>query len=313
MLNSFSIRSTMLLATLATFTLASASSLSEETAQQFGPWVWGLSGGALNQFDAGFDDGEGEFNVTRGVIQGSFGYAWDRQTSIALSVGAGVSDYNFSSQATIEGEQPWEKIEDYRVSLPMRFSPSEKSSVIVIPSLRTYAESGADLDDGRTEGILAAFSWRFSDTLTLGPGFGWFSEVGGGNTAFPIIAVDWKITEKLSLETGRGLAASQGPGITLNYELDSKWKVGITGRYEKTRFALDDNAEVLGEDRIGEDRSMPLLLTLSYSPWPMTNVSLIAGAEFDGRLELEDSDGNTFARSEYDTAPVIGLTFSSRF
>jgi len=54
-------------------------------------------------------------------------------------------------------------------------------------------------------------------------------------------------------------------------------------------------------------------VTREFGPWPMTSISLIAGAEFDGRLELEDSDGDTFARSEYDAAPVLGITFSSRF
>jgi hypothetical protein len=47
--------------------------------------------------------------------------------------------------------------------------------------------------------------------------------------------------------------------------------------------------------------------------WPMTSISIIAGAEFDGRLKLEDAAGETIAVSEFDTAPVIGLTFSSRF
>ena len=78
--------------------------------------------------------------------------------------------------------------------------------------------------------------WRFSDRLTLGPGFGWFSEVGGGNNAFPIIVIDWKITDRLSLQTGKGLAASQGPGLTMSYALGSRWSVSAMARYEKTRF-----------------------------------------------------------------------------
>ena len=154
-------------------------------------------------------------------------------------------------------------------------------------------------------------SWKLSNTLTLGPGFGWFSEVGGGSTAFPIIVIDWKITDRISLTTGSGLAASQGPGLTLNYQLAEKSTLGLTGRFEQTRFALDSEAGDAAQ--IGEDQSAPLLLTLEYSPWPMTSISVLAGAEFAGQLTLEDASGDSIANSEFDTAPVIGLTFSSRF
>ena len=117
-----------------------SASAEESASKQFGPWVWGVSGGTLYQFDSDFADGPGEFNVTRGVLQGSFGYAWDRKTSVSLSIGAGVSDYEFSQQAAIGGEQPWDQIRDNRVSLPIRFAPSEKTNVIIIPSVRTYVE-----------------------------------------------------------------------------------------------------------------------------------------------------------------------------
>ena len=277
----------------------------------FGPWVWGLSGGAVHQFDADLSDADGEFNVSRGFLQGSLGYAWDRKTSVSLSLGAGRSDYDFSEMATIDGQQPWEKIDDYRITLPIRFSPTENTSVIMIPSVRTAGESGASFSSGRTEGFIGGMSWKLSETLTIGPGVGWFSEIGGGSNAFPILVIDWKITDKLSLSTGRGLAASQGPGLTLDYQLAKKWKLALSGRYEKTRFALDDDAPRSGE--IGEDRSLPLIVSLHYSPWPMTSITAMLGAEFDGSLRLEDERGGRIAKSDFDTAPVIGLSFSSRF
>jgi hypothetical protein len=80
-----------------------------------------------------------------------------------------------------------------------------------------------------------------SESLSIGPGLGWFSEIDGGSSAFPILLIDWKITDKWRLNTGRGLAASQGPGLTLNYQLAERWPLGLIGRYEKTRFALGDN------------------------------------------------------------------------
>lgn len=276
-----------------------------------GPWVWGLSGGATHQFDANFKDGQGDFSVSRAFVQPSLGYAWDRRTSVSLSLGAGETSYDFSPEARVGGTKPWGDIRDYRVSMPIRFSPDERADVILIPSWRSYSESGASVDDGSTEGLLAAAGWKFSDTLTLGPGFGWFSELGGGNNVFPVLLIDWKITDQISLHTGKGMAASQGPGLTLDYKLTDNLRLGLTARSEKTRFALDEDGNAA--DGVGEDKSLPLLLSVTYTPWPMTTVSALLGAEFAGSLRKEDSRGRVVAKSDFDTAPVIGLVFSSRF
>lgn len=282
-----------------------------EKTNSFGPWVWSASGGAVHQFDSDLDDSDANFSVSRYFTQLSLGYAKDRGNSVSLSLGLGESRYDFSPTAAIGNRDPWENIRDYRLSVPIRYSPSDRANIIVIPSVRSYVEEGGSLDDGRTEGVIAAAGWKFSDRLTLGPGFGWFSELGGGSNLFPIILVDWKITDRLRLSTGQGLAASQGPGLSLDYTLAKGWTIGMTGRYENTRFALDSDSATSGA--IGEDSSVPLLLTMGYSPWPMTQLSAVAGVEFAGKLTLEDSGGSTLARSDFDNAAVIGLVFSSRF
>ena len=41
-----------------------------------------------------------------------------------------------------------------------------------------YAEAGASKSDGESMGIIGGFSYRFSDTLSIGPGLGWFDDVG---------------------------------------------------------------------------------------------------------------------------------------
>jgi hypothetical protein len=275
------------------------------------PWVWNVAGGAVYQFDADLADSQGQLSVGRGFVQAGLGYAWNQRTSISLSFGAGRSDYDFSPRATIDGEQPWDRIEDYRISVPLRLSPTERSSVIVIPSIRTSAATNASLKDGITKGVLAGVSWDLSESLSIGPGLGWFSEIDGGSSVFPILLIDWKIADKWRLNTGQGLAASQGPGLTLNYQLTERWTLALTGRYERTRFALGDNAGQAGS--IGEDKGVPLMLMLDYSPWPMTSFSAAAGVKFEGSLKLEDERGRRIARSDFETAPVIGVAFTSRF
>jgi hypothetical protein len=303
------------LAALLTALLGSTAAWSQppEGAQRsFGPWVWGLAGAAVKQFDADLSGSDGQFDVNRAYIQPSFGYAWDRRTSVSVAVGLGYTEYDFSRGASIDGQSPWEDIHDYSLSVPIRFSPHEKASAIVIPSVRTNYERGASADDGRTEGMIAGASWKFSETLSVGPGFGWFSELGGGSTAFPILLIDWQITDKISLSTGRGLAASQGPGLTLNYALNRQWELGLTGRYEQIRFALDEDKSA-PQTRYGEDKSVPLLFTVSYTPWPRTSVSALVGVETNGSLRLDDRDGERLYESDFDTTPVIGVAFSSSF
>jgi hypothetical protein len=275
-----------------------------------GPWVWGIAGGALHQADTDLKDSDGSFSVNRGFVQLNAGYAWDRRNTLSLSGGWGSSNYVFDDASRIEGVRPWGRIEDYRISLPIRFNVGEKADFIVIPSVRSYAEDGASLSDGQTEGVIAGMGWKFSDALTIGPGFGWYSELGGGSNAFPIVVVDWQITDRLSLQTGRGLAASQGPGFTLAYALNDRWKLSALARFEKIRFALDEGVRGAA---FGEDRSAPLLLSLDYTPWPMTSASVFVGAELNGELSLESDRGREIASSEYETAPLIGFSLQSRF
>ena len=297
--------------TMLWFMAPAARAENQEKPNNVGPWVWSASGGAVHQFDSDLEDSDANFSVSRYFTQLSLGYAKDRKNSVSLSLGLGESKYDFSPSAAIDSRDPWGNIHDYRLSVPIRYSPSERANIIVIPGVRSYVEEGGKLDDGRTEGVIAAAGWKFSDSLTLGPGFGWFTELGGGSSLFPIILVDWKITDRLRLYTGQGLAASQGPGLSLDYTLAKGWTIGLTGRYEQTRFALDSDNGTGGA--IGEDSSVPLLITVGYSPWPMTRLSAIAGIEFAGELTLEDSGGSTIARSDFDKAAVIGLIFSSRF
>tara|TARA_R110002110_G_scaffold166675_1_gene367478 strand:+ start:40895 stop:41809 length:915 start_codon:yes stop_codon:yes gene_type:complete len=287
--------------------LASASAL----AQPSGPWSWTVDAAAVHQPDAGLEDVQGKVSVSRAFVQPSLNYSWDRRNSLSLSIGAGTSNYEFSNGATIEGAQPWRDIRDFRISVPIRFSAFDKGDVILIPSVRSYAEKGASLDDGRTEGLFAAAGWRFSDRLTLGPGFGWFSELDGGSTLFPIVLINWKVTDRLSISTGGGLAATQGPGITMEYRFSDKWQLGLSGRYERVEFALDDSGPARGG--IGEDTSLPLLLTLTRTLWPMTTVSVLAGLEFDGEMSIESNNSPRFLKSKVETAPVFGVSFSTRF
>jgi hypothetical protein len=268
-----------------------------------------LRTGVTYQFSSSIDDG-GRFDATRAIGELGARYAFSEGTSVGVSLGYAFDDYGFSSGARLDGIRPWDKVQTLRASLPLFWQPSPNWQLLAIPNLRAAAESPSDWNDGLQGGAIVGFSYRFSDTLLLGPGIGYVSQLEDDGDVFPILVVDWKVTERLRLETGRGLGATRGPGILASYEVTDDWQAALGFRRDKERFRLRDVGGSKGG--VGEDRSWPVFAGLTWGqPW--AQVSLLAGVELGGELRIEDSRGNRIARSDYDPAPFIGLTAEARF
>ncbi len=273
------------------------------------PWTPYARGGYVHQFDTDLDGG-GKFDIDRLFVQGGVSYSFGPRRRISVSVGAGRDQYDFSGNPGL-AEQPWDRVDQLRFSIPVTWAFDEQWTVFAIPTLRFYGESGADTGDSASGGALAGVSYRVSDNLTIGPGIGVISQLEDSVSIFPILIVDWKITNRLSLETGRGLGATQGPGLDFKYRLSDAWSLGLGGRYESQRFRLDDKGPA--PEGVGGDRSIPVYLSATYSRGRDLQISAIAGVEFDGELRLEDSNGRLIRRDNYESAPFLGGTFNFRF
>lgn len=275
-------------------------------------WSTFSRGGAVYQFDTDLDDG-GSYNSARYNIQAGHGYAWSPRTSVSLALGYSYDDYSFSkgNGFGMADLDPWDGIHSFSMSVPMRLGVDKNWSAFLIPSVRSSGESGASFDDTITGGAFAGFAYRFGKRLTLGPGIGVIAQLEESTSVFPVIIINWKITDRLSLTTGRGLAATLGPGLTLNYRANQMWNFAVGGRYEKLRFRLDKNGTV--NNGIGEDKSFPLFASCSYSFSPKATASLVGGVELDGKLRLEDEDGDLITKESYDPGVFLGLTFNMRF
>ncbi len=273
-------------------------------------WTLFSRGGYVHQFQSDLDDG-GNFDAGRMFIQGGASYSVGPRRRVSFAVGFGRDRYNFSGGEGFAALRPWERINQLRFSAPISWAVDERWGIFFIPTVRFFAETGTDFEDSATGGVLAAFSYRFSDTLTLGPGLGVFSKLEDNASVFPILIVDWKITDRLTLGTGRGLGATQGPGLTLSYQASGNWKLGLGGRYESLRFRLNDKHTAPGG--VGEDRSFPLIASATYSQGRELELSLLGGVELGGELRLEDSRGRKIAKESYDAAPLLGFSFSYRF
>lgn len=268
------------------------------------PILFAIDALAAGQGKAGLDGG-GSFTANRvfGRVGGLYRFEGG---SVGLFLGAGQIDYDFGSTIA-----PWDTVRDESVNIPFRLSVGQ-AEIFVAPGLRYDYEDGADREDGRTWGAFAGIGWRFSETLTLGPAFGAYTEIGSDDLdLFPAILVDWQITDRARLTTGPTVGATQGPGLAFDYAVTEDLRLGVAGRFENIRFRLNDKGPAPGG--IGQDRSFPLVLTLDYAPFPGSRLAAFAGAEFGGELRLEDASGALVEMREYDPAPIIGVAFRFGF
>lgn len=273
----------------------------------FPRWGPSVRAGSVYNFDADLDQA-GSFSVNRYFIEAGLARMWSFDRMIAVSAGFGQDDYNFGGLSA----EPWNNIDNYRLGLFARWAVDDDWVLFAGPSIRSYGETGTDLDDALTSSLFAGASYTFGDRLTLGPGVVIVEQIQDSTRYFPVLLVDWSITERLSLETGGGFAATAGPGLSLVYELSDKWKTAITTRYEKKRFRLaPDNA--VSANGVGEDRNVPIIANLTYFLYPSGFISAVFGYNFAGELSVDDQSGQTLYDSEYSPQLNIGLIASFRF
>ncbi|MEE4377615.1 MAG: DUF6268 family outer membrane beta-barrel protein [Candidatus Competibacteraceae bacterium] len=307
------LRTWLLLLGLTAFT-ASAPILASDTRPNDGSkppsqWTPYVRGGYVHQFDTDLDNG-GSFDVDRFFIQGGLSYSMGPQRRISLAISGGRDQYDFSGDFGLTAE-PWDRVDRFGISTPVTWALDQQWTLFAIPTVRFYGESGASSSDSVTGGALAGFSYRISDNLTIGPGIGVLSQLEDSTSVFPILIVDWKITDRLSLSTGQGLGATQGPGLNLNYRFSDTWSFGLGGRYESLRFRLDDQG--VAPDGVGEDRSIPIYLSATFNRGRDLQISVIGGAELNGELRIDDDNGRSIAKEDYETAPFLGATLNIRF
>ncbi len=270
---------------------------------------WGSQVDGLAVFQGNTNlSGGGDFSASRTFLRAGSLYTFADGTFLGLSASVGQFEYDFSQAVN----QPWTGIRDVRISVPVRFRVGESASVFLSPQVRWDYQSGASASDGRTAGVFAGIAWEVRENLTIGPAFGAFSQLEDSDTEFfPAILVDWDINDRWNFNTGSGLGATNGPGLTLSYAYTDTLNISLSARSERVRFRLDGDG--LAPNGVGEDRSFPVVVSLDYNPNPGVSFSVFAGAEFNGRLTLDDASGAEISRQSYDTAPLAGLAFRVRF
>ena len=274
--------------------------------ESMSPWAYSIRGGAVQQFESDLDEG-GAYSADRFYIQAGANRLMGPRRFAGLSIGYGYDNYTFAGDSGFSGLDPWSNVNTLRLSAPIRWPVREKWALFALPTLRATAQSGANLGEGLSGGILGGASYKISETLSIGPGLGLLTDIEEGISAFPILLVDWKITSSLALRTGRGLAATRGPGLELGWDPSQAWSLAVGARYDSFRFRLDDDGPSPGG--VGEEKGFPVYLSASYNAIPRLRLSALGGMTFGGSLRLEDERGDLIAQSDYDPAPFLGLVF----
>lgn len=276
-------------------------------AQQRTGWFAVVDGLAVYQGNSDLSGG-GEFSANRAFLRAGGLYRFENGTSAGLFVSYGLFSYDFSSG----GNQPWSDIRDIRISAPMRFQLGGNADLFVSPQVRWDYEQGVSASDGRTYGVFAGVSWQMNQSLRIGPAFGAFSELGNSETeVFPALLVDWDIADQWNLSTGTGLGATQGPGVSLRYKHNDQFSFSLAARSERVRFRLDNGG--LAPGGVGEDSSIPIVLSVDYTPNAGVSLNAFVGAELNGQLTLESAAGAEISNQSYSTAPIAGIAMRVRF
>ena len=263
---------------------------------------------ALHQFETDIDGG-GRFTANRVFTQANVSYSPKPRMPFTVSFGYRFDGYDFDGRATgaFPG-RPWADVHTFSVAVPLFVPLSKRWFMLAIPVIRTTVEDGAAWDDGITGGGIIGATYKVNDRLSIGPGFGVFTELEDDPSFFPVLLVDWEIAPRLRVKTGRGLGATQGPGVFLEYTPNRRWTLSLGGRFDKLRFRLDDDGVAPGG--VGEESALATVVAARWQATRRLAFSASVGMSFLGELRLEDRNGNRIVREDYDPAPFVGLGFT---
>lgn len=291
----------------AAITLALASSAIAQA--QTPDWTYALSATPVYQGKADLDTG-GDLSSSSLLLRAGVSTGLQGGHRAGLTLNYDTTDYRFGAPAAFGGRAPWGTVERYGFSLPLSFALQDGWSLGIAPSVDWFGERGADAGDSLTWGSLFTATKRYADGNRLGIGFGAFDRFEK-TSVFPMLLVDWKLAERWKLVNPLPAGPTGPAGLELDYRFDSDWNLGLGAAWRSTRFRLaTGNAVANG---IGEERGVPVFLRASRNFGKQAALNLYAGVVTNGQLRLEDAAGNVQRRVDYDTAPIVGATFTLRY
>ncbi len=263
----------------------------------------------IAQFDTDFDSG-GSFRRSEVVASGELLRQFTPQVAAGLSVRYQFAQWNFDQPTAFGGRAPWGDIQAPQIGATFLYAPSADWRILVAPTIEWSYEDGASAGDAQIYGAVFAASRVFSPTLTLGVGAAAFRQLYQ-TKVFPFITVDWRINDQWRLSNPLPAGPAGGAGLELAYQPREGWEAGFGGAYRSTVFRLNGDGAVPGG--IGEQTAIPLFLRISHDFSRQTRLDFYAIALVNGKLTVNNPNGDEVVSADYKTAPALALSLRHRF
>jgi Domain of unknown function (DUF6268) len=255
-------------------------------------------------------DGGGTLSTTNLIFHADI----FRQVNPKLKLGLGFTydytNYDFSGLTNFPVAKPWRDVQRLGFSLPVICTLADKWRLIITPTAQFSGEVGANFGDSLVYGGAVAVTYAFRPDAVFGLGVAGYAKLAE-LSIFPFPVIRWQITPKLRLTNPFRTSPAGPAGLELSYAFAEHWTVGLGGAYRSERFRLDANGPLPND--IGEYKSVPTFVRLSYKPVPFFGVDLYSGVSFLNKLYIDDSSGDNLYKTRHNITPLLGLSVSGTF
>ncbi len=277
-------------------------------------WQSHVSTDFRTEFETKSDGGD-EFDAWRLGVSGGVGGPINQSVLLGFSARYSHASYDINLDngvpATFGGtrlpREPWNTLNTIDFLPTATVLVGNQVSVVAAVPIRWAAESGAN-ENGFAAGISALVRWQPHESISLGAGIGFTSQLEGNIETFPLVALRWRISESVEFLTEGDWF--QGGRATLLWGPSESIRLSISGGYERTRFRLDEHGNAPDRDGIGEITSIPLEVGVRFQFMRAARLDVYAGLGIAGRLRVESSGGQKLYDQRYDTAPRVGFAIT---
>lgn len=263
----------------------------------------------ISQLKANLDGG-GKAGWNSLGVNLNVSHQFTRAWSAGVSAAYVSEDWKFDSPSVFGPGAPWGRVNRPSVGLNVSYATSTDTAWFVAPQVQWAYESGANASDGVNYGAVFGVTKVFSPTLVVGFGLSVFRQIDD-TKYFPFVIVNWQITDKLRLGNPLPAGPAGGAGLELAYALTPEWELAGGASYRDYRFRLNDEAAAPGG--LGRNSGIPVFARLTRKFGPAARIDVYAGLVANGKLRLLDTNGGTLRSTDYDTAPLFGITGSVSF
>jgi len=270
---------------------------------------YSLGGAPIYQFPSKVDGG-GTLSVFTLIASAGVSKQMNDKLGAGLSFTYIYNGYNFSGMDGFRVPYPWSAVHTFRLAVPLFYSLNDTWNLLLIPMAQFSGENGARFGDALSYGGVVGISYVFGPKLELGLGIAGYYDLAEV-LIFPYPIVKIKISDKFRVSNPFQTSPAGPAGVEISYVVNDHWDVGFGWAYRSPRFRLDYNGPI--PNGIGEYRTFPVFVRLSYKLNPNIRIDGYGGASLFNKIYIDDRRGNELYRTKQNVAPLIGLSVSGKF